>query len=110
MPYGGTPMKRGRGRPPKAQPAEHTIYSDGTYSNDSNTVAPKVEPPKEEQVSKTLKEYDVILFNDNRKWMVLQLLDWGLAVASWPRKTMPSMADTVQFSWEQLEDMKIRKL
>ena len=103
MPGRGTPMRRGR--PPK-----HHIYPDGTYSNDTSAVVPQEEPPQEKRIGKTLKEYDVILFEDNRKWIVLQLLDWGLGVASWPRKTMPSIEDSVRFSWEELEEKKIRKL
>jgi len=104
----GTPMRRRSGRPPEIveapapTPSGHVIYEDGTYSNNLSVTVQK------ESHKDKLKVYDVILFEDGTKWEVIQLYDWGLAVAAFSKKRMPSMHDAVMYSWEELDEKKVR--
>lgn len=104
----GTPMRRRPGRPfetveaPAPTPSGHVIHEDGTYSNDVNAVTQK------DRLRDKLKVYDVMLFGDGTKWQVLELYDWGLAVAPFSKVTMPSMYDTTVLSWEELDEKKVR--
>ena len=65
---------------------------------------------QKESVGRSLKMYDFIFFGDDSKWQVLEIYEWGLALAAYPRKTMPSMYDTSVYSWDELDSKNIRRI
>lgn len=94
------PKKRGPGRPPKKEPEEHTIHSDGTYSNTGVTVS---KPTKEKFSEETLKFNDILVINGKR-WQARKRLGWGVYMVRIPYKREPGIQDATFFTWEQLEE------
>lgn len=89
----GMPM--GRGAPRLTTPTTHVIEEDGTYSNHQEVV-------EETGLKGTVKVHQKLLFADSTKWYVLEVYDYGLHLATWPRKTLPSMEDGRPILWEEL--------
>lgn len=98
MPYGGTPMKRGRGRPPKE--TDHVIHTDGTYSNSPSvesipTPKPKTKRPVAGSVFKT---------KAGVQYQLVHEVDWGVYVYGYPHDTQPRVQDCTFWDNEKLEE------
>lgn len=83
----------------------HTIYPDGTYSNQNAVVVESGFASLKDCV----KHFETVVMGDGSRWQVLEIEDWGLHLVKLPLKTQARLEDATVFGWDTLQELKGRK-
>lgn len=105
----GRPMKRVRAK--EIDVSDHKLYGDGTYENvPPVTIEPQEKPKEDPSFRGKLKVYDVLVMGNGTQWQVLDTMEWGVGLATHPRKSLPSFQDMQGFTWAYLTAKNARKV